>query len=77
MQENFMVKVPTPSPGGPGHGAWWVVTMFSTFFSLEDVVLRGNWSNMLHLLTTADGKVLLVAGGVIGALATYFLKRPR
>jgi hypothetical protein len=77
MQENFMVKVPTPSPGGPGLAAWWVVTLFSTVFSLEDVLLRGNWSNMLHLLTTADGKVLVVVGGVIGAVATHFFKRPR
>jgi hypothetical protein len=77
MQENFMVKVPTPSPGGPGLGAWWVIAALSTVFSLEDVVLQGSWSNMLHLLTTPDGKVLVIAGAVIGTLATYFLRRSR
>jgi hypothetical protein len=49
-----MVKVPTPSPGGPGLGTWWIVAALSTVFSLEEVVMQGSWSNMLHLLTTPD-----------------------
>jgi hypothetical protein len=73
-----MVKVPTPSPGGPHVGTWWVVAALSTAFSLEDIVLGGSLSKILHLLTTPDGKVLVIVGAVIGTVMTYFLlKRQR
>jgi hypothetical protein len=77
MENKIVVKARAPQRPGLASGVWLVISGVASLFSVEDIILQGGWSHILHLATVADGKVLVLLGTAIGAAAMHFLGRGR